>query len=80
MENLKKLLATIEKFPPNLEKIIGKTGLFLRKEGEFWIGETKAQYQAQNFWHTTKAKSLEELITEISKKIDEDTIENFYGK
>jgi hypothetical protein len=78
MQEIKNLLETIEQFPPNLDDIIGKKGLFIRKEKEYWIGEVKAQHQAQNVWHTTKAKSIEELIASIAKQIEDSRIENFY--
>lgn len=79
MQKINKILQTIEKFPNNLSEIIGKPGLFLRKENQYWIGEVKAQNQCQNIWYTTKEESLEELLNQIYKKIEEDTIENFYN-
>jgi hypothetical protein len=79
MQKINQLLETIEIFPNSLSDTIGKPGLFLRKENQYWIGEVKAQNQCQNIWYTTKAESLEELLNQISKKIEEDTMENFYG-
>jgi hypothetical protein len=79
MIDIQKLLQTIEKFPPNLDQVIGKKGLFLRKEGEYWIGEVKAQNQAKNTWYNTKSKSLEDLIYQIYNQIEADTVDRFYN-
>jgi hypothetical protein len=79
MQKINELLEIIENFPNSLSDIIGKQGLFLRKENQHWIGEVKAQNQCQNLWYTTKAESLEELLDQIFKKIEKDTMENFYG-